>query len=119
MGYYYEHINWDVRYPPNWAEIRRAAHRATGGICSCCKVKPSTTAHHTRYLWKKDKEGVNVFPVCPTCDKLCHSFKNWVKHKGNPLWKSHNTPQWEAKLKQGFNQLKEQQSCKPKKFNIH
>ena len=102
---YYPNLNWDVRYPPNWSDIRRAAHEATGGICCCCKQNLSVEAHHTRYLWKGDRAGVNIYPLCKTCHDLSHSPANWIKHKGNPLWKSANTEAWENILRQGFNEL--------------
>lgn len=104
-SYYYPNLDWDVRYPPNWADIRRATHEATGGICCLCQRNLSVEAHHSRYLWKGDTPGLNIFPLCLCCHKLSHHPNNWSKHKGNPLWKSCNTAQWEQKLKQGFKEL--------------
>jgi hypothetical protein len=102
---FYPNLNWDVRYPPNWSDIRRATHEATGGICCLCRQNLSTEVHHSRYLWKGDTPGGNIYPLCQLCHKLSHSERHWVKHKGNPLWKSRNTEQWEAKLRAGFNAL--------------
>lgn len=107
--HYYPNLNWDVRYPPNWSEIRLEAHRATGGICCLCQQNLSVEAHHSRYLWKGDRAGLNVWGLCKPCHDLSHLPSNWKKHKGNPLWKSANTPQWEAKLRQGFNELAKNQ----------
>ena len=104
-SHFYPNLKWDVRYPPNWAEIRSQAHRLTGGICCLCQKELSVEAHHSRYLWLDDKPGLNIYPLCLSCHKLSHSSANWIKHKGNPLWKSRNTDKWEAKLKAGFNEL--------------
>ena len=104
-GYFYPNLRWDVRYPPNWSDIRLQAHRATGGICCCCKQELSVEAHHTRYLWKGDRPGLNVMPLCKACHDLSHHPRNWIKHKGNPLWKSANTTAWENRLRQGFIEL--------------
>lgn len=104
-GYYYPDLRWDVRYAPNWSEVRREAHNATWGICCLCRKELSVEAHHSRYLHKNDKAGLNVWPLCLHCHKLSHSPKHWIKHKGNPLWKSRNTDEWEEKLRQGFLEL--------------
>ena len=102
---YYPNLNWDVRYCPEWPNIRSLAHELTGGICCCCKKALSVEAHHSRYKWIKDAPGVNIFPLCKACHDLSHSPKHWIKHKGNPLWRSANTKEWEAKLQQGFKEL--------------
>lgn len=102
---YYANLDWDVRYPPNWFEIRTLTHQLTGHRCCICKTARSVEAHHSRYLWLKDAPGVNIFPLCLKCHRLSHSSKYWRKHKGNPLWRSANTPEWEAKLQQGFKEL--------------
>jgi hypothetical protein len=114
MAHFYSKINWDVRYPPNWEALKKEAHLTTGRKCCVCLEASSKEVHHSRYLGNSDLPGVNLFPVCLPCHKVCHSKANWFKHKGNPLWKSANTPQWEAKLKHGFNQLSQSQKNKDK-----
>jgi hypothetical protein len=105
---FYSNIKWDIRYPPNWHELRAKSHRLTGGVCCLCKKTKSTTVHHTRYRHKKDTPGINLFPLCDKCHTIAHSSKNWVKHKGNPLWKNRNKDIFEIKLQQNFRALKRQ-----------
>lgn len=101
----------DVRYSyAGYSKKVWETHQYTGNICCCCQQAKSEEIHHTRYQGAYDEPAVNLYPVCGGrgkngChDQLCHSFENWVIDRED-LWGSHNTPEWESKLKKGFELL--------------
>jgi|SRR5579883_1440019 len=99
-------LDWDSRYGDveQYKKICAAAHRSTHNICCVCMQRPSEEMHHTSY--GKHSQGINFFPACAACHLLvCHSSKNWIKDKKDPVKKSHNTPEFVKQLKQNYKQL--------------
>lgn len=94
----------DIRYSyTDYQKKVAQSHQYTGNKCCCCLDKQSEQAHHSRYEGLNDEPGLNLVPVCLNCHKLlCHSRENW---KQGRIWESSNTPEWEAKLKAGFEML--------------
>lgn len=101
-------INWNARYKgnPNGKPYRKLcaiAHTSSHQLCCVCLTRKSQEIHHSRYKKRGDKPGDNVFPVCKACHiPVCHSPTNWVTHKSQPLWKNHNTPAFERRLRLGY-----------------
>jgi len=51
----------------------------------------------------------NWHPVCLEChNNKCHSIKNWVKSKSNPVWDNHNKQEFVDRLILGMKMLQEQ-----------
>lgn len=101
-------IDWAVRYGniDNYKRLCARTHAATGGRCCVCLKAKSEVIHHSRYLGDRDEPGVNVFSTCVSCHrKSCHSSKNWVRHKKDPLWRNRNTHEFEKRLQEGFKLL--------------
>lgn len=117
-------VNYNARYKGNpkgkrYRTMCAIAHRSSKQLCCCCLVRPSNILHHSQY--GKDAIGVTVFPVCggrydddgnllsgssPGCHELkCHAPSNWITYKRSPLWKNHNTPEFERKLRLGYQLL--------------
>lgn len=114
-------MNWNARYKgnPNGKPYRKLcaiAHRGSHQLCCLCLRRPSNVIHHSQY--GKDKVGKTVFPVCGGrydkegnllpgeqigCHELeCHHPNNWVTYKNAPLWKNHNIPAFERRLRLGY-----------------
>lgn len=113
--------NWNARYKGNpkgkpYRKMCAIAHQKSHSLCCCCLTRRSTVIHHSRY--GKDQIGVTVFPVCggryddqgnllKGCRKgchenICHAPQNWVQYRNAPLWRNHNTPQFEKQLQVGY-----------------
>lgn len=108
MAQRHKRINFNARYKgdPSGKPYRKLcaiAHDGAHQLCCCCLVRPSQEIHHSRYRKRGDKAGDNVFPVCKACHiPVCHSSKNWVTYRDAPLWKNHNTPSFEKRLRLGY-----------------
>lgn len=95
---------YDVRYSySGYSKKVARAHQISGGKCSCCLSADSENAHHTRYEGADDEPGQSLIAVCKSCHtEYCHSSDNWIK---DGVWRSRNTPEWEAKLQAGIELL--------------
>lgn len=99
-------LNWRSRYG-NIKSYRKQcaiAHQSSKNLCCVCLVNPSEELHHAKY--GNDVIGETVFPVCLKChESVCHSSKNWLKDKYNPVWKNQNTAEFIERLKIGYKLL--------------
>ncbi|MFN6475297.1 hypothetical protein [Nostoc sp. DedQUE07] len=99
-------LDWNARYgnTKNYKKQCAIAHKSVRGLCCVCLTHPSQELHHAKYGC--DRIGETVFPVCIDChDNVCHSPKNWLKDKNNPVWKNKNTPEFTERLKLGYQLL--------------
>lgn len=94
---------YDDRYQPGYKRICAIAHRATKGTCCVCMRRKSEEIHHAFYRKEGDIPGFNVFACCLSChDSVCHSSKNWIRDKVDPVWKNCNTESFTQRLRFGY-----------------
>lgn len=101
--------NYRDRYG-NMTEYRKRvaiAHTICKETCCRClrKFHPNnrkTQVHHTRYLGKKDKLGINYFLLCKPCHQIAHFDTYWVVDSVNPVWESHSVRKFETELQENF-----------------
>ncbi|MEW6496888.1 MAG: hypothetical protein AB1589_30860 [Cyanobacteriota bacterium] len=99
-------LDWKSRYGKGYSHTCRKAHKLSKQRCCVCLSRPSQEIHHAIY-GQGDVPGVHVFPVCRSCHtKECHSSKNWMKDKTDPVRNNRNTEEFIQKLRFGFEQLK-------------
>lgn len=98
---------YDLRYAPNWNEIRRKALAATDGKCVLCD-RDAKEVHHAMYADSRgaiagsEVPGVHIFPLCKYHHKQAHSSRNWRFDSGNPLFGNRNTDKFLLRLRSEY-----------------
>lgn len=96
----------DPRYPANWQSISVNAKRMCPKCCYCLDADSKET-HHVRYrdaqglLLDRVIPGKDIFPVCESCHRKCHSKTNWVVNKSDNS-KNKNRKNLVGRLKVGW-----------------
>ncbi len=57
---------------PEWTEKSRSTIEAAGGVCSICKRRPATQAHHLTYDRVGEELPGDLAAVCRPCHQLEH-----------------------------------------------